>query len=132
MGKKSNIVDFAGSCAPPAPVRAPNKAKRRRAKKERQIEKDEARVDADLNRALDAMAMLAQNEVDPIAIFHRITPMEEEEIASNVEKSLEWLQRFGAQWRSYVQNRFIKTENITSGNNGQARAGRLYLVRQSD
>lgn len=132
MGKRSNIIDFAGSCTPPSSVPAPNKAKRRQAKKERQIEKDEALVDADLNRAIDAIALLAQNKVDPIAIIHRITPMEEEEIASNIENSLEWLQRFANQWRGYVQNRFVQTENIVAGNDGAPRAGRLYLVRQGD
>jgi hypothetical protein len=136
MGKKSNIIDFTGSCAPPEPTAAPHKkavkAARRRSKQQRQIEKDEQRIDADLNRALDAIALLAQNEVDPIALIHRISPMEEEEIAGNIEKSLEWLHRFVNQWRSYVQNRFIQTQNVVAGNDGSTRAGRLYLVRQSD
>ena len=62
MGKKSNIIDFAGSCAAPS-VPTLSKAKRRQAKKQRQIERDEERIDADLNRALDAMALLAKNDL---------------------------------------------------------------------
>lgn len=132
MGKRSNIIDFAGSRAPPPPPPALTKVRRRRAKKERQIERDEERIDADLNRTLDAMALLAKNESDPVALILRTTPMEEEEIAGNLEKSLEWLQRFANQWLGYVQNRSLKAENIAAGNDGQAGPGRLYLVRQSD
>ena len=140
MGEKSNIVDLTRGYTPLEPpeildkrsAAAKSRAARRRAKKERQIEKDEQRIDADLNRAIDAIALLAQNNVDPIALIHRISPMEEEEIASNIEKSLEWLLRFANQWRSYVQNRIVQTENIAAGNDGQARSGRLHLVRRGD
>ena len=58
--------------------------------------------------------------------------MEEEEIAGNLERSLEWLQQFANQWLGYVENRSLKAENIAAGNDGKARTGRLYLVRQSD
>ena len=136
MGERSNIVDFKRSGVPPAapPARNKNgrgakpKAARRLAKQRREIEKDEQRIDADLNRALDAIALLAQNEVGSMALIHRLSPMEEEKITGNIVKLLEWLLRFANQWQSYVQNGIIQAKNSAPADDGQARARRLHLI----
>jgi len=136
MGERSNIVDFKRSGVPPAapPARNKNgrgakpKAARRLAKQRREIEKDEQRIDADLNRALDAIALLAQNEVDPIVLIHRLSSMGKVEITGNIVKLLEWLLRFANQWQSYVQSGIIQAQNAAPGDEGQPRARGLYLI----
>jgi hypothetical protein len=125
IGRRVRAAD--GSLQP-----SKSKAERAATKKTRQIEKDEERIDADLNRAVDAIALLAQNECDPIALIHRMSTMEEEEITANIEKAVEWIQRFTNHWRHHVQNGIIQTQNAAAGDDGQARTRGLHLVRESD
>jgi hypothetical protein len=125
LGKRVRAAD--GTLQP-----RPSKSQRAAAKKAREIEKAEARVDADLSRLCDAISLLAQNECDPLALIHRISPAEEEEVIENFDKAIEWLERFAQRWRCHVQNRIIEAKDVNAGNDGQARARGLYLVRCSD
>ncbi len=103
-------------------------AERTAKKAERLIQKSEQDIDSSLNRALDAIGLLAKNEIDPVTLIHRISTSENEEIAETLEKAVGWLNRFADQWDRYVQNGFVKSQSIASGNDGGARPGRLYLV----
>jgi hypothetical protein len=109
-----------------------SKTERAAAKQVRQIEKDEQRIDSELNRVIDAVALLAQNQCDPAALIHRIAPIEEEEVIENLDKAVEWFQRFTNHWQHHVKNRIIKAQDQASGNDGSTRTRRLYLVRESD
>ena len=97
LGKRVRAAD--GSLQPPK-----SKSEKAAAKKARRIDADEEIIDANLNRAIDAIALLAQNEADPIALIHRMSPMERDETSENIEKAVGWLIRLSNHWRSYVQN----------------------------
>jgi hypothetical protein len=125
LGKRVRAAD--GSLQPPK-----SKSEKAAAKKTRRIDQDEETIDANLNRAIDAIALLAQNEGDPIALIHRMSPMEQDEISENIEKAVKWLIRFSNDWRSYVQNGIVQAQNAAPADDGQAWARRLYLVTNGD
>ncbi len=110
-----------------------SKAQRKAAKMARQIERDEKDVDMDINRALDAIALLAQNKNDPPALILRISTVEQTEITENIEKALEWLLPFANHWRNYVQNGFVQSQNPAARDDGRTRPRRrLHLVSEGD
>ena len=151
---KNPYSDFVlmNGCRPPAAVAAaigkllgtrlrasdgslqPTKSKSERAadKMRRKLENSEKNIDENLNRVLDAIALIAQNHADPIALIHRISAFEHEEIAGNLEKAVNWLTRFADQWHRHVENGFVQTQNIASRRDDEARPRRLHLVGESD
>ena len=110
----------------------PGKAERAAKRAAKHAQKAEARVDAELSRAIDAIAFLAQNEIDPAPLIARISPMEAEAVSANLKKAVEWLSRFADGWQSHVYIGNVETKGRTSGHRNQAGRAGLRLVRCSD
>ena len=74
-------------------ARSPRRPKtiREAAKNARKTMQADARVDAELSRAIDAIGFLSRNEIDPAPLIARISPMEAEAVTANLQKAVEWL-----------------------------------------
>lgn len=107
-----------------------SRAERDTIKNARLAMRADARVDADLSRAIDAIAFLAQNEVDAAPLLARISPMETDAISANLKKAVEWLNRFADGWYVFIGNG--KAEIASPGSSYQTRRGCLSLVRSRD
>lgn len=92
--------------------------------------KADARIDADLSRAIDAITFLARNEIDPAPLIARISPMEAETVGANIQKAVDWLNQFADGWHVLVGN--FETEGAPSGRGFEAGQGGLRLVRCRD
>jgi hypothetical protein len=125
LGKKVRAAD--GSLQPPK-----SKAGRTAAKKSRRIGNDEGDTDANLDRMINAIALLAQNESAPIALIQRMSTMQQDEVSENIEKALKCMIRFADRWLSHVRNGIAQSQTAASENAAAARAAQLYLVRESD
>lgn len=96
----------------------------------RAIEAD-ALVDANLSRAVDAIAFLSRNEIDPAPLIARISPMEAEAVSTNLKKAVDWLNRFADGWHVFIGN--IEAEGTASGTGFETgRGGGVRLVRCRD
>jgi hypothetical protein len=90
-----------------------------------------ARIDADLSRAIDAIAFLARNEIDPAPLIARISPMEAEAVSANLQKAVDWLNRFADGWHVFIGN--IEAQGATPGTGVEAgRGGGIRLIRCRD
>lgn len=114
--------------------RAGNAKRPRRSNAQRQASQDaklalraDAKVDADLSRTVDSIAFLSRNEVDPAALIARISPMEAEAVSANLEKAVDWLNRFVDGWHVFTGN--IEAQGAASGTGLEAgRGGGIRLV----
>jgi hypothetical protein len=114
-------------------VRPPRRSKALRdaAKNAKKAIQADARLDADLSRALDAIGFLSRNEIEPAPLIARISPMEAEAVTANLRKAVEWLNRFADGWHVFTGN--VETENASSGPSFEAgRSGAIRLVRSRD
>src|ERR1700733_8362100 len=106
-----------------AAVKSPAKAKAkgpRRSKAQRDAIRHakgairaDAQVDADLSRAVDAIAFLSRNEIDPAPLIARISPMEAEAVSANLRKAVDWLNRFADGWHVFTGS--VEAEGASSG-----------------
>jgi hypothetical protein len=107
------------------------KAERDAARNAKRANQAAARVDADLSRAVDAVAFLARNEVDPATLIARISPTEAEAVGANLRKAVDWLNRFADGWHVFIGN--FEAEGASSGTSIEAgRRGGIRLVRCRD
>jgi hypothetical protein len=125
LGKRVRASD--GSMQP-----SRSKSERKQRSQARQILKDDARIDAELSRLCDALLFLAQNECDPSLLITRATPLEKQEITSNIAKAVESLQRFAHCWGYHVQIGFFEPGCGASERNEQAGRAGLRLIRCRD
>lgn len=125
IGKRVKASD--GSMQP-----RPTKAERDALRRERAIRREETQIDDDLSRACDAISFLAQIDSDPTVLISRASLPEAESITFQLEKSVEWLNRFANQWQRYVQNRTVEAEEPPSGDCHRIGAKGLHLIRCSD
>lgn len=106
----------------------------RRTKAEREAKRAmdaAARIDADLSRAIDAVAFLARNELDPAPLIARISPIEAEAVSANLKKAVEWLNRFADGWHVFTGN--IEAEGTIERTDFEAiRGGGIRLVSRRD
>jgi hypothetical protein len=83
-------------------IRRRTKAQRDAIKAARLAVEAATRIDADLSRAIDAISFLAQNEIDPAPLIARISPMEVEAVSVNIQKAVDWLNRFADGWHVFI------------------------------
>jgi hypothetical protein len=108
-----------------------SKAERDAIKNARLTLKADAQVDADLSRAVDAIAFLSRNEIDPAPLIARISPTEAEAVGVNLRKAVEWLNRFADGWHVFIGS--IETQGASSGTGFEAgQGGVIRLVHSRD
>lgn len=113
-------------------VRRPRrtKAERDAARNAKHVLEADARIDANLSRAVDAIAFLSRNEIDAPPLIARISPMEAEVVSANLKKAVDWLNRFADGWHVFIGN--VEAEGTASGAGDQTRRDGLSLVRRRD
>jgi hypothetical protein len=90
------------------------------------------RLDLELNRALDAIAFLAKNEIDPSPLIARISPVESAAVSENIQKAVLWLNRFANEWISHVNIGNEEAEGASTGIGNRIERRGLRLVRSRD
>ena len=129
------LIEAGGAAAS---ISKQTKGKPRRTKGQREtirnakrVMQAEAQIDADLSRAIDAIAFLSRNELDPAPLIARISPMEAEVVAANLKKAVDWINRFAEGWHVFTSN--FEAENASSGTSFEAaRGGGIRLVSRRD
>lgn len=127
------VGDAAGASRKKAKARGPrrSKAERNAIKNARLTLKADAQVDADLSRAVDAIAFLSRNEIDPAPLIARISPMEAEVVGANLRKAVDWLNRFADGWHVFIGS--IEAQGASSGPSFETGSGGgIRLVRCRD
>ena len=90
-----------------------SRAQRDASRTARRVAEADARIDADLSRAVDAIAFLARNELDPAPLLARISPMEAEAVSANLKKAVDWLNRFADGWHVFTGD--FEAKGATAG-----------------
>ncbi len=78
--------------------------------KARKIVRENELADAELSRACDAIAFLAENNLDPQILMGRLSPLEEQRVDMEIDKAIKWLNRFADERRRHGQNRIVKAK----------------------
>jgi len=109
------VGDAAVGPAKKAKARGPSRsrAERKAIKNARLTLGADAQIDADLSRAVDAIAFLSRNEIDPAPLIARISPTEAEAVGANLRKAVEWLNRFADGWHVFTGG--IEAQKSSSG-----------------
>ena len=108
-----------------------NKAQQDASRNAKRVMQADALVDASLSRAIDAIAFLSRNEIDPAPLIARISPIEAEVVSANLRKAVDWLNRFADGWHVFIGN--IEAEGTPSGTGLETvRGGEIRLISSRD
>jgi hypothetical protein len=125
LGRQVEASD--GSHQPPL-----SQAARSAARDEKRAEQADLRLDMELNRLLDAIALLAENHLDPAPLIARISPSERDLLVLQLGKAVSWVNRFASGWLRHVNIGNEEAEINSTGNSDCIERGGLRLIRSRD
>lgn len=108
------------------------KAERAASRDARLAQDADLRLDIELSRALDAIAFLAKNEIDPAPLIARLSTAESLSLNENIERAVLWLQRFANGWTSHVNIGNEEAKESSTGIGNQVERRGLRLIRSRD